>query len=698
MASKPKNPSLKSITKSNFLLDRLETNVFVTDEELKIVFVNKKGRQTLQSLEAELEQARGIRVDHIVGENLACFDANASGLRHGLAQAAGLPYETDFSCGPITLRATVTTIDGPGKHVAGYVVTWDDISEQLQRELQFVDFCGQVEAIGKCQAVIEFDLDGTIIRANDTFLETMGYRLDEIVGQHHSMFLDEATKLSTEYRAFWERMNQGEYETGEYKRYGKGGKEVWLQSSYSPILDLEGKPFKVVKYASDVTGQKQNTANFSGQIEAIGKSLAVIEFELDGTIITANQGFLDTMGYRLEEIVGQHHRMFVDDATRQSAEYREFWERMRRGEYEGGEYQRFGKDGKEVWLQSSYNPILDLNGKPFKVVKYAFDITERVKTREDMARVLETVTKSSEGLASAAEELSQVSQQMGANAEETSAQANVVASAAEQVSNNVRTVATGIEELTASIGEISSNASKGAEVTVSAVEVAGATNATIAKLGDSSTEIGNVIKVITSIAEQTNLLALNATIEAARAGEAGKGFAVVANEVKELAKETAKATEDISQKIETIQGDTRAAIEAINEISSIINNVNDIQTTIATAVEQQTATTSEMSRSISEAATGSVEIARNIAGVADAAASTTTGASDSQRAAAELARMAADLQALVGDFKMQQQGACDQEQMLQQVAEALKSSAGNGKGSQMDQLRSALRGLISESK
>ncbi len=570
--------------------------------------------------------------------------------------------------------------------------------EAMASTEQYADFTGQIEAIGKSQAVIEFEMNGTIITANDNFLNAMGYRLEEIAGQHHSMFVDDVSKQSAEYRAFWERLNRGEYEAGEYKRLGKGGKEVWLQSSYNPILDLNDKPFKVVKYATDITEQKFQNADFTGQIEAIGKSQAVIEFEMNGTIITANDGFLNAMGYRLEEMVGQHHSMFVDDVTKQSMEYRAFWERLNRGEYETGEYKRLGKGGKEVWLQSSYNPILDLNDKPFKVVKYATDITEQVQTRTDMAHVLKTVSENAQGLASASEELTNVSQHMGTNAEETSAQANVVASAAEQVSNNVRTVATGIEELTASIREIASNASQGAQVAKGAVDVAETTTTTIAKLGESSTEIGNVIKVITSIAEQTNLLALNATIEAARAGEAGKGFAVVANEVKELAKETAKATEDISQKVGTIQADTKAAVEAITQIGTIINQINDIQTTIATAVEEQTATTGEMSRSIAEAATGSSAIAQNIAGIAQRAHNVSGGANDSQNAAAELSQMASELQVLVGKFKIEQQGVASQNAaMLQQVAEtlqALQGAAGNASGAQMNQLLAALQKLI----
>jgi methyl-accepting chemotaxis protein len=269
----------------------------------------------------------------------------------------------------------------------------------------------------------------------------------------------------------------------------------------------------------------------------------------------------------------------------------------------------------------------------------------------DMRASISNIAENAQSLASAAEELTGVSQQMSANAEETSAQANVVSAGSEQVNKNLQTLATGTEQMEVSIKEIAKNSNESAKVATAAVKVAGATNQTISKLGESSAEIGQVIKVITSIAQQTNLLALNATIEAARAGEAGKGFAVVANEVKELAKETAKATEDISRKIEAIQTDTKGSVEAIGQISTIINQINDISNTIATAVEEQNATTNEMARNVSEAARGGGEINRNISGVAEAAQSTTRGAADTQRAASQLSNMAVDLRKLVSRFQ-----------------------------------------------
>lgn len=280
------------------------------------------------------------------------------------------------------------------------------------------------------------------------------------------------------------------------------------------------------------------------------------------------------------------------------------------------------------------------------------------QTMENLQTVLAKVAENATAMSSSAEELSAVSAQMSANVEETSAQANVVSAAAEEVSKNVQTVAAGVEEMGASIKEIARNATDAARIATSAVEVANGTNQTISKLGQSSEEIGQVIKVITTIAGQTNLLALNATIEAARAGEAGKGFAVVANEVKELAKKTAEATEEISRKIEAIQSDTKGAVNAIKNITGVINQMNEISNSIASAVEQQSATASEMARNLSEAAKGSSEIAQSITSVAEAAGSTKQGAANTQCAADQVARMAADLQALVSQF-LHQGGSAD---------------------------------------
>jgi methyl-accepting chemotaxis protein len=435
------------------------------------------------------------------------------------------------------------------------------------KKIRSMEYAGKIDAILRAQAVIEFNMDGTIITANENFLKTMGYSLAEIQGKHHSMFAEPALRESAEYREFWAKLNRGEYSADEYKRIGKAGKEVWILASYNPILDEQKKPFKVVKFATDVTEQKLSTANLAGQIAAIGKSQAVIEFNMDGTIITANANFLGAMGYALEEIRGRHHSMFVEPAERDSAGYREFWAKLNRGEYSADEYKRIGKGGKEIWIQASYNPILDLNNKPYKVVKYATDVTQQVLVR------------------------------MGN----------------ERVRSMMESVASGAEELNASVREISEAMVKSKETASDAVQRVENADGQAKRLSSAAESMSGIVQMIGDITGQINLLALNATIESARAGEAGRGFAVVAAEVKNLANQAKQATDKITNEIGSLNGISGEVVEALNSIKHAIQSVSEYVTSTAAAVEEQSTVTSEMSSSMQRAAAEAASIAQRAA-------------------------------------------------------------------------------------
>lgn len=443
-------------------------------------------------------------------------------------------------------------LDEAGKPVR-IVKFCSDITAQKLRGLED---SGKVAAIERSQAMIEFNLDGTILSANQIFLDAMGYSLNEICGKHHSMFVMPADRDSAAYREFWASLNRGEYQAAEYKRLGKGGKEVWILATYNPILDETGKPIKIIKFASDVTEQKLRTANFSGQIEAIGKSQAVIEFNLDGIVLNANENFLSVMGYALSEIQGRHHSMFVPDGERGTEVYEAFWSSLRRGDYQTAEYQRIGKNGKQVWIQASYNPILDLNGAPYKVVKYASDVTAQVIARMK----------------------------------------------SERVRGMMESVAAGAEELNASVREITEAMMKSRDTAMSAVGKVDIADGQAQRLSAAAQAMTGIVELIGNITGQINLLALNATIESARAGEAGRGFAVVASEVKNLATQAKQATDKISSEISSLNGISGDVVDALNAIKSEIQNVSEYVTATAAAVEQQSVVTNEMSSSMQRAA------------------------------------------------------------------------------------------------
>ncbi len=512
-------------------------------------------------------------------------------------------------------------------------------------EAELITNRSYIDAIGKSQAVIEFNLDGTIVTANENFLAAVGYSLEEIQGQHHSMFVETSHRSSAEYKEFWASLNRGEFQAAEYKRIGKGGKEIWIQASYNPIFDEQGKAIKIVKYATDVSAQKLQAADFAGQIAAISKSQAVIEFNMDGKIITANDNFLSVLGYRLEEIQGQHHSMFVLPDYRESTEYKEFWSSLNRGEYQSAEYKRIGKGGKEIWIQASYNPIFDLNGKAFKVVKYATDVSDQKSLVMAQERIVADTIRVFSALAEGnltqkieaaydgdfgrlrddanrtVAKLTEVvgSIQSTANAVSTGAselsQGNAnLSQRTEEQASSLEETASSMEEMTSTTTQNADNARQANQLAIQAREQAESGGSVVNEavtamnaINESSKKIFDIIGVIDEIAFQTNLLALNASVEAARAGEQGRGFAVVASEVRNLAGRSATAAKEIKDLIQDsvvkVEDGSRLVNESgstLDEIVNAVKKVTDIVAEIAAASQEQSAGIEQVNKAVTQ--------------------------------------------------------------------------------------------------
>ncbi len=560
-------------------------------------------------------------------------------------------------------------LGSPGAHMVdakGGVVNGQQVAEMAAR----------LAALDRSQAVIEFKPGGEIVNANENFLNAVGYTLDEIRGRHHSIFAEPAYAQSPEYRAFWEKLDRGEFHVGLYKRLAKGGREIWIHASYVPLLDAQGKVFKVVKYASDVTEAQLREAELRGQVQAIDKSQAVIQFTLDGTILDANANFLQVVGYTREEIVGKHHSMFVEPAFRQSDEYRQFWAKLAGGRFDSGRYKRLGKDGKVVWIQASYNPILDATGKPIKVVKFAQDITAQIEAMAldqavaemrqlvqgalggDLTGRIPTEGKKGDVLTLSGsvnqlvDEMEKIVARMRDSAASVTTAAREISSGnadlssrTEQQASSLEETASAMEELTSTVKQNAENAREANQLAVGASDVAVRGGevvrqvvSTMGAISDSSKKISDIISVIDGIAFQTNILALNAAVEAARAGEQGRGFAGVATLGRILAQRSATAAKEIkdliSDSVAKVHSGSKLVDDAGNTMDEIVASVKKV-TGIMAEIADASLEQSRGIEQVNEAITQVDDVTQQNAALVEQAAAAAESLEEQARALSE---------------------------------------------------------------
>jgi methyl-accepting chemotaxis protein len=616
------------------MVESVPVNIMLANRDGIIVYVNEKSKETLKLVEKYLP----ISADEIVGSSYDIFHKNPAFQRKMLSSEKSLPHRAIIELGPEKLELLVTAAHDSSGHYIGPVLSWSIVSEKLKLEEENHEFKELVKGFSSVQATIEFKVDGTIVTANENFCKTMGYALDEIKGKHHRMFADPTFAGSMEYRSFWDALARGESQRGRFQRLARGGKIIWLDAIYYPVLDANKKPMKVVKFATDITEQVKTEVEVS-RIQSMMENAPINAMCCD---LSFNITYINPKSRETLKTIEKHLPVPVERILGGSIDvFHKNPEKQRRllSDPRNLPHRAKIKVGPET-LDLLASAIYDKDRKYLGPMVTWSVITNQVQ-------LVESLEHTAQQLASASEELSSVASQMAKNATMTSDKSNTAAANSEEVAKGVQTVATNTEEMVASVKEISKSSSEAAGISKDAMKKANETNVTITQLGEASLEVGNVIKVISSIAQQTNLLALNATIEAARAGDAGKGFAVVANEVKELAKQTAKATEDITNRIGAIQESSKGAVSAIGGIAKVIEQINGISMTIAAAVEEQTATTNEVSRVMRESSSAVDGITQIVRSVSNAAQESTTGANQTLEAARSLSGLAVKLRELV---------------------------------------------------